>query len=288
MRMKSSHLLRSITILILSVFTILGCSRPTTPTPEILLPDTPTATEQFVPIVPNDARETILFSFEEDGYAHLFAYIPDRLPLTRLTADGWDDIAPAASPNGESVAFASNRNGYWDLYLFNLTSGEVTQLTDTPEYEGAPSWSPDGSFLAYEVYRNDNLDIAIGPAANPLEDAVLLTFTHTSDHSPTWAPGGRQIAFVSDGEIILADLDKTEIDRFANLSNTELAAETHPVWSPDGTRLAWASSSQSVGRSGIYVWEASRNSPARWIGDGDYPAWNATADQIITTFNAPN
>jgi TolB protein len=211
-----------------------------------------------------------------------------RLPLTRLTANDWDDIAPAASPDGQRIAFASNRSGFWDLYLLDLTTGDVIQLTDSPEYEGAPSWSPDGSFLVYEAYRNDNLNIAIGPAANPLEDAVSLTSSPSSDHSPAWAPGGRQIAFISDGEVILADLDKPEEERFTNLSNTGLASESHPVWSPDGSRLAWASSAQSVGRSGIYVWDAARNAPARWIGDGDYPAWNTQGDQIITTFNAPN
>ena len=75
------------------------------------------------------------------------------MPLTRLTAGDWDDITPAASPDGEKIAFASNRNGFWDLYLLDLSSGDVTQLTDTPEYEGAPTWSPDGSFLAFEAYE---------------------------------------------------------------------------------------------------------------------------------------
>jgi TolB protein len=287
MRNDIVHTFKTIPILVLAAISLLGCSRPTTPTPAPLI-NPPTATEEFVPVIPDESREVILLSYEEDGYAHLFAYIPDELPLTRLTVDGWDDITPAASPDGEVIAFASNRNGFWDLHLLNLTSGEVTQITDTPEYEGAPSWSPDGSFLAFEAYRNDNLEIAIGPASDPLDDAVLLTNSSSADHSPAWAPGGRQIAFISDGEVILADLDKTEEDRFTNLSNTNLAAESHPVWSPDGTQLAWASSSQSVGRSGIYIWDAPQNAPARWIGDGDYPAWNPRGDQIITTFNAPN
>jgi TolB protein len=281
------HPAKPIAILLLIGLITLSCSRQDTPT-SVALTALPTATEEFVPVIPDDARETILFSYEEDGYAHLFVQIPDQLPLTRLTANDWDDISPAVSPNGDSVAFASNRSGFWDLYLLDLSTGIVTQLTDTPEYEGAPAWSPDGSFLAYEVYRKDNLDIAIGPAANPLEQAVLLTSAASSDYSPTWAPGGRQIAFISDGEVILADLDKTEAGRFANLSNTDIAAESHPVWSPDGTKLAWASTSQNVGRSGIYVWDAARNAPARWIGDGDYPAWNSRGDQILTTFNAPN
>ncbi|HLF74963.1 MAG TPA: hypothetical protein VI524_11485 [Anaerolineales bacterium] len=281
-----------LTVLSLTGLSLPGCSPPATATPETTFTPEPTLTEQFTPDAPRNAREMVIFSYEEDGYAHLFAYIPEELPLTRLTAGDWDDITPAASPDGEKIAFASNRSGYWDLYLLDLAAGDVTQLTDTPEYEGAPTWSPDGVFMAFEAYVDDNLEIVVGPADNPLDDSVQLTNSPASDHSPAWAPGGRQIAFIStrsgNSEVILADLDRTDNNRFQNLSNTELASESHPIWSPDGRRLAWASSSQSVGRSGIYVWDPSRNLPAIWIGDGDWPAWNTRADQIMTSFSGPN
>ena len=288
----SFRLIPLLTILTLIGLSLLGCSPPATETPEATPTQEPTATEEVIPPTPRNAEEVVIFSYEEDGYAHLFAYIPEELPLTRITNGDWDDITPAASPDGEKIAFSSNRNGYWDLYLLDLPSGETSQLTDTPEYEGAPSWSPDGAFLAFEVYEDDNLEILVGPAEEPLRDVVHLTTSSASDHSPAWAPDGRQIAFIStqDGnsEVILADLDRTDGGRFENLSNTPLASESHPVWSPDGRRLAWASSSQSVGRSGIYVWDSLRDLPATWIGDGDWPAWNALGDQIITTFTAPN
>jgi TolB protein len=250
--------------------------------------DTATATEEFIPVVPKNATETILISMEEDGYAHLFSYKPTEDTLIRLTNGDWSDITPAPSPDGKKIAFASNRFGHWDLFLMDLSSGEVTQLTDTPEYEGSPTWSPDGSFIAYEAYLDDNLEIVVGPADNPTKDAIRLTSSPTADYSPTWAPGGRQIAFISNGDVMLADLDRTQDARFQNLSNTPLAIESHPVWSPDGSKLAWATSSQNVGRSGIYIWDATRQLPAQWIGDGDLPAWNAFGDQIITTVIGPN
>jgi len=278
-------------LFLISIFILAACSQVATQTAAPEITDSapqPTATDDFVPVVPNDAEEIVLLSIEEDGYAHIFAYIPNKMPLTRLTNGDWDDISPTPSPDGKKIAFASNRLGHWDLYLMDLSSGELTRLTDTPEYEGSPSWSPDGSFIAYEAYRDENLEILVGPADDPINGAIRLTTSPAADHSPAWAPGGRQIAFISNGEVILADLDKSNDQRFQNISNTPLAIESHPIWSPDGNKLAWASNSQNIGNSGIYVWDANRQIPAQWIGDGNLPAWNASGDQIITTVPAPN
>ena len=277
-----------IAMLCLIATMILGCTPQVTTTPETINTVAATATEEFVPVVPKNTDEVVVFSFEEDGYAHLFAYVPSTLSRTRITSGTWDDISPAPSPDGEKIAFVSNRDEFWDLYLLDLSSGQITQLTDSPQYEGSPTFSPDGTFIAFESYNDDNLDIVVGPADDPLNDAVRLTTSSASEHSPAWAPDGRHIAFVSNGDVILADLDKTDNARFTNISRTELAAESHPVWSPDGNKLAWASSATSLGRSGIYVWDSKQNVPATWLGDGDYPAWNSTGDQLITTLAAPN
>ena len=290
MQKQFLHLPALITLFSLLGLSVFGCSQGITDIPEVTLTIEPTATEEFIPVVPKNTEEIVIFSLEEDGYAHLFAYIPDKLPLTRLTNGDWDDITPSPSPDGEKIAFASNRKGFWDLYLLDLSSNDITQLTDTPDYEGTPTWSPDSSFLAFESYvaEEENLEIVVGPADDPLNNAVRLTTSPASDHSPAWAPDGRHIAFISDGEVILADLDRTDSGRFQNLSNTDIASESHPVWSPDGRQLAWASTSQNVGRSGIYVWDAARTVPATWIGDGDWPAWNIDGNQIITTLATPN
>ena len=190
---------------------------------------------------------TIFFSMSESGYFHLFAYHPQYLPFTRLTQGAWDDITPAASPDGKRLAFASNRGGHWDLYVLDLASGDTSQVTDTPEYDASPSWSPDGQWLVYESYAplsegantgaegvtptlpasssTDNLDLFIRPvtkSSETVQDTIRLTNHPAADTSPAWSPNGRQIAFVSDRsgdeEIWLADLDRID-DRFQNVSS---------------------------------------------------------------------
>ena len=236
----------------------------------------------------------MILSIEENGYAHLFAYIPAQLTLTRLTSGQWSDIDPALSPDGKRIAFASNRDGFWNLYTLDIPSGKITQLTNDHNYNAAPTWSPDLAWIAYETYQNGNLQIALLSLTNPGKQPVILTDDSSSNHSPAWAPNGREIAFVSnssgDADIWLADLNKTGTDRFTDITQTPQAAESHPVWNSDGSQLAWASAStQNADNSGIYVWDSTQpNRPAKWVGDGDWAAWNAHGNEIVAGVTGAN
>jgi TolB protein len=290
------YTLRRLIPSILLAAILAGCSgtlTPSTESTEVVSLPTAVPSETVTPIPRTEAHDIVLLSLEENGYAHLFLYIPQQLPLTRLTYGNWDDTNPALSPDGTQVAFASNRDGAWDLYILNLESGEITRVTNSPEYESAPSWSPDNQWLACEIYQDGNLGIAIVSLVDEEQEPILVTDETASDHSPAWAPDGRHIAFVSnrggDSDIWLADLDRTGAERYTNLSRTTFSAESHPVWARDGRKLAWAATAQNIGFSGIYVWDAIQpERPASWIGDGDWPAWNAAGDRLAAVIHGPN
>jgi len=267
---------------------------PTQPQPTIEIPtQTPyviTATPETV--VTNSAPQGVFFlSLEEGGYFHLFAYSPQTLPVTRLTADAWDDITPALSPDGNWLAFSSRRNGYWDLYLLGLVGGGILRLTDTPEFDAAPSWSPDGAFIAFESYVNGNLEIFLRSVTDPGQDPLQLTQNPAVDSSPAWSPPpGRQIAFISnrsgEPEVWIADLDHA--GTFIDVSNNSQSVEAHPAWSPDGSKLAWASSDLESGLTSLYIWDARNpNAQARWAGSGDWPVW-LDNNNISSRLPAPN
>ncbi|MBU4224335.1 MAG: hypothetical protein KKC71_00745, partial [Chloroflexi bacterium] len=257
------------------------------PSPTLTLTPAPSQTSYVITAtsaVTPSPRGLFIFSLNEAGYAHLFIYSPLSLTLTRLTADPWDDITPALSPDASQVAFASRRNGYWDLYLLELGTGDLTRLTDTLEYDACPAWSPDSQWLAYESYVNDNLEIFIRSATDPSQAPIRLTENSAADHSPAWSPKGRQIAFVSnrsgEDEVWIADLDRLGEERFINVSRDPQSSQAHPAWSADGERLAWATSDANSGLSSIYVWDSRQPAPApRWgvaprpVGSGDWPVW---------------
>jgi TolB protein len=261
-------------------------TRTASPSPSATLTPTKTPTP-----LPGDKTQTFILSMNDNGYQHLFAYAPSKLPLTRLTSGRWDDVSPAISADGTRVVFASNRNEYWDIYTLNLTDGQIARITDTPEFDGHPGWSPDGQWIIYETMSGDQLEIDLVSIVN-LGQVITLISDPALDQMPTWSPLGRQVAFVSnrsgDDEIWMADLDKPDEGRFVNVSRSSTSAESHPAWSPDGTRLAWVSRISGQ-PDGIYVWDSNRpDQPARLVGSGDDPRWSASGNEIATRVSAPN
>ncbi len=246
----------------------------------------------------------IVLALDEGGNTHLFAYQPEEagagqpVPLTRITYGPWDDINPAISPDGQSVAFASNRSGYWDIYQLNLSGGGVTRLTDSLEYKAAPAWSPDNKWLVYEAYIDENLEIMIQSVMTQ-DVPIQLTDNPAADFSPVWSPNGRQIIFVSnrsgEDEIWLADLDKSEEQRYQNISFNPNSKDTHPAWSPDGGSLVWVGEQDGMRNlfllalpltGDVNATPATRN--PQNLGSGDWPVWSADGETVLTVLQAPN
>jgi TolB protein len=288
--MPAPSTVKSLLLSLLLSLGLFACAPQTAATNE---PAETPAPQINIVLDPAQLHDTLILSLEENGFAHLFAYIPGKLSYTRLTSGDWSDITPSLSPDGKRLAFASNRSGFWDIYILDLTNGETRQVTNTPEYDSAPTWSPDSAWIAYESYQNDNLEIIVHSLNDSSQADIPLTEDPAADYSPVWLPNGRQIVFVStrsgNADLWLANLDVTDATRFKNLSNTADAEESHPAISPDGKYVAWATLYQTVGYSGVYILDMTDPTrPPRWAGDGNWPAWNAKGDQIAAIVNGPN
>ncbi|MBI3166489.1 MAG: PD40 domain-containing protein, partial [Chloroflexi bacterium] len=271
--------------------TLLGaCSQPEAQATAVPT-DEPQIVEETPVRVVDPASEAAFLSIEENGFAHLFLFRSLELTMTRITSGDWNDITPILNQDRTRLAFASDRDGDWDLYVMQLQTGEIKQVTNSPQYDSSPSWSPDGQWLAFETYVNENLEVAVVNVDSG--EVVPLTQDPASDHSPVWAPDGRNVAFIStrggDSDVWLANLDITSNDRYQNLSNTPFASENFPLWNRDGSQLLWSSISQTVGFSGLYLWDAAepeRN--AHWIGDGDIGTWNEAEDRVLAAVGTAN
>lgn len=254
--------------------------------------DHPPVTPTLVPVSAQGLAQTgaIILSMSDGEYYHLFAFHPQYLPFTRLTNGSWDDIDPVISPDGTRLAFSSRGNGHWDIYILDLVSGQLNQVTNSPEYDASPTWSSDGQWLAYESTSNGELQIFLRSVSDLTQAPIQLTDGMGINYSPSWSPGGREIAFVStrsgDPEIWLAELDIVE-DRFTNLSQNSETRESNPIWSPDGSQLAWSSNDGNIDT--VFTWDSNfRSLPPKEGFTGSMPSWDRTGKVIASSVRNPN
>ena len=96
-----------------------------------------------------DGRSIVLSGLSERGVSDLYrVHLPDGT-LEPMTADPYQDLDPAPSPDGRRIVFASDRTaggkeGAMNLFLLDLERAGMTQLTAGDWKDEVPSWGPDG------------------------------------------------------------------------------------------------------------------------------------------------
>jgi dipeptidyl aminopeptidase/acylaminoacyl peptidase len=158
------------------------------------------------------------------------------------------------------------------------------------------AFSPDGTRMAYVDGREGNRGIYVANADG--SDAVRLT-EQVNDSWPNWSPNGAKITFVGtrfDPSLgfchpgVYADCFTDIYSMDADGSNiTDVTGdpgwELDPVWSPDGTRIAFASASDVADLTAITVMNAD-GSDRRMVsssnGGSDFdPRWSPDGTQIV-------
>lgn len=165
-------------------------------------------------------------------------------------------LGPQWSPDGQRIIFGLGVfnaffNGFQGLFLkpadrteggaqvaiVNADGTGFRQLTSGANNNGFPSMSPDGRRFVYRTF---------GPEGNGLRVMDIDTNKTTKvsdgyDNFPLWSPRGDLILFSrlaeGDYELFTAKPDGTGVNRLTRSKGND----AHMAWSPDGTRIAFAS-----------------------------------------------
>ena len=161
--------------------------------------------------------------------------------LQRLTLNGWDDVSPVWSPDGNHIAFMSHRRGHNGIYTIALDVMDEYSITPTVKVlSDVPVWSPDGKRLAFVSESTESL---------------LMEWVDTS-HRESWykriTKTGNKV--ISKQAIYTVEPDGTNLTRLAwaadqnptthvRANESELALPEEEIieyrWSPDSKQIAF-------------------------------------------------
>jgi len=182
--------------------------------------------QNFLPSWSPDGTR-LAFASSRDGNFEIYTVKADGTDLRRLTSHPADDSAPTWSPNGSQIAFTSARGGSNQIYLMSADGGPVTKLTSEPNKADRPTWALD--FIAYSA-EVPGAGVQIKKINVGTRQEVQLTNGPGNNESPTVAPNGRHLAFVTTRwgkeQIAIMDVDGTHVRQITFTGNNR-----YPSWS---------------------------------------------------------
>ena len=176
----------------------------------------------------------------------------------------------------DQIIYSSTKGGKTDLWLIPANGGEPLQLTRGSGSVIQGRITNDGRRLMY-YEQNITSRVKIG---NLKTGAVQqLTNDVTRRYGVDFSPDGRYLAFIgqSNPDRFLPANDLIILDRQSQQQRRLLSGKRwlqSLAWSPDGERIAWETSSDSVAaRHEIYAAPAMRPGPTVFLGNGTGPYW---------------
>ncbi len=160
----------------------------------------------------------------------------------RKLADGGP---PAWSPDGSRIVFSMGADHGADLWTIHPDGSGLAQLTQSPKWDELATWSPDGSRIAF---LRGNAIYVVNQDGTGL--SVLAYIKGVDPFQPQWSPDGTRLVFEAEVPVsrdMRANNERNFDIYSVNADGTDLAAIAHdpnldenwPVWSPDGTLIAF-------------------------------------------------
>ena len=234
-----------------------------------------------------DGRSIAFVRYVSHGISELHVMGADGSKQKQLTADRRTIRGLDWSNDGKAIIFSSLRQGGFQLRAIDREGGESHQVPVSTTSAVDPSTSPRGNWLAFtELEENWNIwRVHIGSA--DLGKPELLLSSTGKNHSPSYSPDGRHIAFVSDRsgspEIWLADQDGAHVKKLTSFNGPWLGSIR---WSPDGQTLAF--DARPSGHSGIFTMPVSGGEP-RPLQKNSFeerrPTWSQDGQSIYFNSN---
>jgi serine/threonine-protein kinase len=194
------------------------------------------------------------------------------------------------SPDGTRLALGSIDRTNRDVWVYELQRDAWTRLTTSLDIDDFPVWSPDGIHIAYISGMGSSGTGVFWKRADGTGEAVRLFASENVNHTFSFSPDGKYLAY-SEGDphtktdLWLLSIDNARIDDPKVTGRTSFLRtefnEDAPAISPDGRWLAYQS--DESGRNEVYVrpFQASVGKWAVSTKGGSSPVWSKKAPELF-------
>ena len=209
------------------------------------------------------------------------------------TEPGRFPTEPRFSPDGRQLTFADRTAGpYAELAVADVGSGKVRRLTHDSQLVLSPGWSPDSRSIYFASSRGGTLNIwKIGADGTGLQQ---ITAGEGDDAQLDVSPDGKRIVFSTLREnIVLAQLELQAKpgERTVKLLTTDPARNQFgPVYSPDGTRLAYFTNFKGTENESIGLADADGSNAVQLVQDAYinvFPEWTPDGTHLVYMSTSP-
>lgn len=244
---------------------------------------------------PNGGQIAYAFRPDDTADSEILVMNADGSEVTPITDNGAADFDPDWSHDGEWIAFTSNRSGVFDLYIMRPDGSDVCQLTNDGLNSLTPRWSPSGNRIGYHARTANNretseLYLIEVDTSNPCQEVVQsepfqLTSNNARDQWLDWSPDGQDVIYTSGqgrpvGEQIIY---RFNLEANETVAITDAAAnDDDPVWSPDGSLIAFDSDRDGNRFFDLYILDVASGEISQLTtdeADDVAPAWQPRPPQ---------
>jgi Tol biopolymer transport system component len=162
----------------------------------------------------------------------------------RLSAGLTDHEHPAVSPGGRLLAYYGGAWGSLAVFVADRQGRLARRVSPDGGNNTQPAWHPDGLQLAFRHQHTsaDRWELWETALTGQTEPRVLLADARWHYKHPSYDPSGQYVAYFSDeGSADIYHLWLLDLSTMERRQLTFGAAQNHchPVFSPDGGRLAF-------------------------------------------------
>jgi Tol biopolymer transport system component len=186
-----------------------------------------------------------------DDFEDVFTMNADGSGLRVVAGRPGSEFDGAWSPDGRFITYRDSRRGINtddEIFVVRADGSNATNITKNPANDWGPDWSRDGRWIVFNSDRDGGT--LRGYLVDPTGGELRVVESDTWVEYPSFSPDGSHVVFMgqagSDYDIYTVEITS---GRTTQLTDSP-GADGWPVWSPDGSSIAFATERDDCERTG--------------------------------------